>query len=688
MTKIRPDHLVRDAVVYVRQSTAIQVAQNLESQRRQYGLAERARQLGWTDVEVIDDDLGRSGAGARRPGFERLLATICEGRVGAVLSLEASRLARNGRDWHTLLEFCGLVGTLIIDEDGVYDSASANDRLLLGMKGTMSEMELSVFRQRSIEAMKQKARRGELFLTVAVGYVKAGGDRIEKDADRRVQEAIALVFRKFAELQTIRQVLVWCRQEKILLPALANGTAAGGIIWRLPVYPSVHHMLTNPVYAGAYAFGRRTARVTIENGRKRIVRSMQRDWRSWEILIRDHHEGYIAWSEFERNQQLIADNTNGKRFMSRGAVRSGEALLPGLLRCGRCGKKLHVRYGQTYRYECVGAFNQLAAARCITFGGMRLDRLLAKEVLDRLQPLGVEAALAVIEARSQQRSEKKGQLDLALQQARYEAARAQRQYDAADPENRLVASELERRWNERLAAVRDLELEIDRLDADKAPALTEADRERLMALGQDLIGAWESPGATPETRKKIIRTVIAEIIVDVVVGTLELIIHWQGGDHTRLAVKRSRPGQTRWTTDAEVVDLVRTLARQMPDETIAALLNRSGKTTGYGNSWTRGRICSLRRQYDIAIYRDGERAERGEVTLHEAATALALSQSTIRRLIAEGVLPAEQHCKGAPWIIRLADLGRDEIHRHADLRRSRRPPPDGRQQNLLDLSMT
>jgi DNA invertase Pin-like site-specific DNA recombinase len=280
MTKITAEHLVRDAIVYVRQSTATQVAQNLESQRRQYGLAERARQLGWSDIEVIDDDLGRSGAGARRPGFEKLLAAICESRVGAVLSLEASRLARNGRDWHTLLEFCGLVGTLIIDEDGVYDPASPNDRLLLGMKGTMSEMELSVFRQRSIEAMKQKARRGELFLTVAVGYVKAGGDRIEKDADRRVQQAITLVFRKFAELQTIRQVLVWCRQETILLPTLAEGATAERIIWRLPVYPTVHHMLTNPVYAGAYAFGRRTARVTIENGRKRVVRSMQRDWRA------------------------------------------------------------------------------------------------------------------------------------------------------------------------------------------------------------------------------------------------------------------------------------------------------------------------------------------------------------------------------------------------------------------------
>jgi excisionase family DNA binding protein len=689
MTKITPDHLARNAVVYVRQSTAFQVAQNLESQRRQYGLVQRARQLGWSDVEVIDDDLGKSGAGGRRPGFEKLLAAICEGRVGAVLSLEASRLARNGRDWHTLLEFCGLVGTLIIDEDGVYDAAAPNDRLLLGMKGTMSEMELSVFRQRSIEAMKQKARRGELFLTVAVGFVKAGGDHVEKDPDRRIQEAISLVFRKFAELQTIRQVLVWCRQENILLPSLVQERAAAErITWRLPVYPTVHHILTNPVYAGAYAFGRRTARVTIENGRKRVVRSMQRERRSWEVLICDHHEGYISWAEFERNQQLIADNANGKRFMSRGAVRRGEALLPGLFRCARCGKKLHVRYGQTHRYECVGAFNQLAAARCITFGGMRVDRVVAKEVLDRLQPLGVEAALSVIDARNQRRSEKRRQLELALQQARYEAARAQRQYDVADPENRLVTGELERRWNERLVAVRNLEAEIDRLDADGEPILTESDRERLMALGQDLVHAWESPGATSETRKKIIRTVISEIIVDIIGDSLALIIHWQGGDHTRLTVKKNRPGQTRWTTEADVVDLVRALARQMPDETIASVLNRSGKSTGYGNSWTRGRICSLRRQYHIAIYHEGERDDRGEVTLHEAAAALAISTTTIRRLIAEGILPATQHCKGAPWIIRRADLERDEIRRHADARRSRRPPPDADQKTLFNLSMT
>jgi DNA invertase Pin-like site-specific DNA recombinase len=247
MTKITPEHLARGAFVYVRQSTADQLLHNHESRRRQYGLADRARQLGWQEIVVIDDDLGRSGSGVSRPGFERLLAAICEGRAGAVFAIEASRLARNGRDWHTLIEFCGLVGTIIIDEDGVYEPRHPNDRLLLGMKGTMSELELSILRQRSLEALKQKARRGELFLTVAIGYVKVRHDRIAKDPDQRVREAVALVFSKFAEFQSIRQVHLWFRQERIALPAVSYTVAEGrSIVWKLPVYNTVHHILTNP----------------------------------------------------------------------------------------------------------------------------------------------------------------------------------------------------------------------------------------------------------------------------------------------------------------------------------------------------------------------------------------------------------------------------------------------------------
>jgi DNA invertase Pin-like site-specific DNA recombinase len=300
MNKITGEHLARSAFVYVRQSTAYQVVNNLESQRRQYGLVERARHLGWDDVQLVDDDLGRSGGGTVRPGFEKLLAAICEGRVGAVVSLEASRLARNGRDWHTLLEFCGLVGTLIVDEEAIYDPRSPNDRLLLGMKGTMSEMELSVLRQRSVEAMRQKARRGELHLNVAVGYVKTDDGRIEKDADRRVQDGILLVFRKFVELQTIRQVLLWFREDNVLVPSIVQGRGKRPIEWKAPVYHTLHHMLTNPVYAGSYAYGRRGTRVTIEAGRKRVTRdALRRNWREWEVLIHDHHEGYITWAELK-----------------------------------------------------------------------------------------------------------------------------------------------------------------------------------------------------------------------------------------------------------------------------------------------------------------------------------------------------------------------------------------------------
>jgi DNA invertase Pin-like site-specific DNA recombinase len=450
MTKITPEHLARRAFVYIRQSTTDQLLHNHESRRRQYALAERARALGWTDVTVIDSDLGRSGAGTQeRPGFERLLLAICEGCVGAVLSIAASRLSRNGRDWHTLLEFCGLVGCLLIDEDGIYDPRLVNDRLLLGMKGTMSEMELSLLRQRSVGALKAKAHRGELFLSVPVGYMKVRRDRIEKDPDLRVREAIGFVFRKFAELQSIRQVHLWLRQEQIVLPAAnyrvtGDGSAERRTIWKLPVYNTLHHILTNPIYAGAYAFGKTTSRVQLQNGRKRVLKGVRRDREQWEVLIVDHHEGYISWAEFERNQRLIADNAGNRGLMLRRAVNRGDLLLAGLLRCGHCGRKLHVAYsgtgGNVGRYNCQGAHLNHGTARCINFGSLRVDQAVSEEVLRLLQPLGIEAALLAIEARGKASTETCRQVELALQQARFEAERAQRQYDAIEPENRLVAA--------------------------------------------------------------------------------------------------------------------------------------------------------------------------------------------------------------------------------------------------------
>ena len=660
MNKITPEHLSRGAIIYVRQSTQDQLLHNHESRRRQYALAERARSFGFAEVEVIDDDLGRSGGGARRPGFERLLASICEGRAGMVLAIEASRLARNGRDWHTLLEFCGLVGCLLADEDGVYDARLPNDRLLLGMKGTMSEMELSMLRQRSVEALRQKARRGELFLNVPVGYVRIRHDRIAMDPDLRVREAIALVFRKFAEFQSVRQVHLWLRQEQIRMPAIEISEEGQRVVWKLPVYSSILRPLTNPIYGGAYAFGRTCSRVTVEAGRKRVRRGHRRDRSEWEVLIPEHHEGYVSWVEYERNQRLIADNAQGMGSMARGSVRRGDALLAGLLRCGHCGRRLHVSYSGTHgfcvRYNCRGAHINHGAERCISFGGLRVDAAVAAETLRLLAPLGIEAALRAIDAATKDAGEARRQVELALTQARYEANLARRQYDAVDPDNRLVASELERRWNDCLVEVRRLEERLAAIGTTQPEVVSPVEQDRLMTLGADLETVWQHPRATAETRKRILRTAIAEIVARLADSTIELAIHWQGGDHTRLSVPRNRTGQHRWRCDAAVDDMIRDLARQQPDQAIAATLNRAGVRTGRGNTWTQARVNSFRSAHGIAVHRPGEMTERGELTLEEAAERLDVSKMTVLRLIGSGMITARQVCKGAPWAIPAAQL--------------------------------
>jgi len=660
MSKITTEHLARGAYVYIRQSTADQLTHNHESRRRQYGLVDRACQLGWTTVEVIDDDLGRSGGGIARPGFERLLAAICEARVGAVLAIEVSRLARNGRDWHTLIEFCGLVGTIIVDEDGIYDPRRPNDRLLLGMKGTMSELELSLFRQRSQEALKQKARRGALVLGVAAGYVKVGRDRIEKNPDQRVRNALQFVFAKFAEFQSARQVHIWLRDEGIELPVKSRAGEARGVVWRLPAYNIVHNILTNPIYAGAYAFGRTTSKVSVEQGRKRVRRGVHRPMGEWDVLIKDHHEAYITWEEFERNQRVIANNATGKGSATvKGAVRRGELLLPGLLRCGHCGRKLHVSYsGKLGRYSCYGARTNHGTARCISISGLSIDAAVGTEVLRILKPLGTDAAVKAIETQTSETSAAQRQLELSLQQARYEAAHARRQYDAVDPANRLVAGELERRWNEALQAVHRIEGEIAAIVAAKPPPLGERERQQLMQLGPT--SSWPGRIQAPQplrasgycarrsTRSWCARK--AQVI--------NMVLHWQGGDHTALQVKLrlNAAGRPHWPLRGDTIALVRELARLMPDRQIARLLNRSGKPTGYGNGWTEQRVRGFRKHHDIEVYRDGEWAERGEITLDAAAQIIGVAKMTALRMIRTGDLNGRQACKGAPWVIKAEDV--------------------------------
>ncbi len=328
--KITPDHLRRMAVVYIRQSSPIQLTQNLESQRRQYGLVEHAKALGFNNVEVVDEDLGRSGSGlVERPGFQRVVTMVCAGHVGAILCIEASRLARNGRDWHHLIELCGLTNTLVTDPDGVYNPQLINDRLLLGLKGTMSEFELNLLRQRSLEAARQKARRGELQFCLPAGYCWTHHGKIEMEPDQRLRQAIVGVFSKFTELGSVRQALLWFRSEEISLPVATYTEFGRTIVWRLPVYGTLHTMLTNPIYAGVYAFGRRTTRIRILDGKATRTEGHAKSREEWMVLIREHHPGYISWDQYEHNQMVIAENAHSKSCSSRKAGRGGKSFMAG-----------------------------------------------------------------------------------------------------------------------------------------------------------------------------------------------------------------------------------------------------------------------------------------------------------------------------------------------------------------------
>jgi excisionase family DNA binding protein len=665
MSKITGDHLARSAYVYVRQSSMDQLLHNPESRRRQYALTTRAQGLGWDNVVVIDDDLGRSGGGTARPGFERLLSAICSGEVGAVFALEASRLARNGRDWHTLLEFCALVSSLIIDEDGVYDPRLVNDRLLLGMKGTFSELELSTLRQRSQEALRVKAARGDLHTTVAIGYRRSADDRLEQDPDRRIREALSLVFRKFREIGSVRQLVLWLRQERIELPTAVHGPQGRTARWRLPSYHAVHRLLTNPVYAGAYVFGRTVSRTRVEGGRKVITHGVTRRSEDWTVLIRDHHDGYISWEEYDRNRKIIAGNANMKGAMVAGAVRNGGALLVGLLRCGHCGRKFKVLHHskRDARYVCGSHVDPSSEKRCSAFSNMRIDAAVSTEVLRAISPLALEAALKVIADRNEASSERLRQSEFALEQARYEAKHARRQYDAVDPDNRLVASELERRWNECLATVARLEDQIQSLRNQEPSPIDDKERMALMALAGDLPTLWNDAGASIETRKRILRSVLKEIIVTTEVGRLRLVMHWQGGGHTQLEVLKNRSGQNRFKTDATTKQLVCELARLLPDHSIVPVLNRLGLRSARGLTWTQLRVRNFRSVHQIPVYREGERAERHELILGEAASRLGVSKMTVVRLVRDGLLPARQVCAGAPYVIREDDLARPAILR-------------------------
>jgi DNA invertase Pin-like site-specific DNA recombinase len=660
MNKITADHLARRACVYIRQSTPGQVQHNLESQRRQYALVDRARALGWQDIDVIDNDLGISGSGTHRPGFERLLRALCDGQVGAVFSIEASRLARNGRDWHTLLEFCSVVGALLIDAEALYDPRLTNDRLLLGMKGTISEMEVASFRERAHAALLQKAQRGALIRRVPIGYVKGSDDRIEKDPDARVGSSLALIFRKFAELGSVRQVYFWLDRQQIQLPVVRGPEQVREIVWQPARYHAVLSVLNNPVYAGAYAYGRSKTIVRLEKGQKRVRRQVQRRREDWAVLILDHHEGYIGWDVYQSNQTMIAHNDNARGNAVRGPVKHGEALLAGLLRCGHCGAKLLAQYPapRVIRYQCSGYLLNRDHACCVMFGGLRADRLVSEQLMQSLAPFGIEAAMEAIESLQGAGDERIQQKTLALEQARYEVTRTRRQYDAVDPANRLVAAELERRWNQALTTEAQLEAELVTLQQGREQPLTATQKRELLSFARDLPMLWDDSHSLPEHKKRLLRIALKEIIATCEGETIRLILHWQGGDHTQVEFEKIRTGRHRYITGDDLVEIVRKLARIEPDPRIASILNRNQRRTAHGQSWTAKRICSLRNNHAIPVYREGERQARGEMSVSEGAAALCVTPTTVLRLIRLKQLPATQACMGAPWILCNADVER------------------------------
>ncbi len=684
MTKITADHLARRACVYVRQSTPDQVQHNLESQRRQYALVDRAHALGWKDVDVIDDDLGISGSGTRRPGFERLLCALCEGQIGAVFSIEASRLARNGRDWHTLLDLCSVAGALLIDAEAVYDPALTNDRLLLGMKGTISEMEVASFRERAQAAILQKARRGALVRRVPIGYVKGSDDRIEKDPDARINSSIDLIFRKFAELNSVRQVFFWFDQQQIQLPIARGPEEVRQIVWQSARYHAVLSVLKNPAYAGVYAYGRSKTTVRLDAGYKRIRRQKQQRREDWAVLILDHHESYIGWDVYQNNQAMIANNDNARGSAVRGAIRQGEALLAGLLRCGHCGAKLLAQYPSpgVIRYQCSGYLLNRDQACCVMFGGLRADRSVSEHLMRSLEPIAIEAAMEAIESLQGARDERTRQKALALEQARYEVTRARHQYDAVDPQNRLVAAELERRWNQALNTAMQLEAECVTLQQSRQCPLTDTQKRDLLCLARDLPGLWNDPQGLPEHKKRLLRIALKEIIVTCEGETIRLVLHWQGGDHTQVEFEKIRTGRHRFVTDDDLVEIVRKLARIQPDARIASILNRNQRRTVHGKIWTTKSICSLRNNHSIPVYGEGERQARNEMSVSEAALALGVTQTTVLRLIQMKQLLATQACTGAPWV-----LCRGDVERCVDDRKHPETPPTADlNQLILDIS--
>lgn len=644
-SKIRADHLKRDAFLYVRQSSLRQVLHNTESTKRQYALRQRAVALGWPldRVVVIDEDLGQSASGATtRTGFERLVAEVGIGRAGIVLGLEVSRLARSSTEWHRLLEICALTDTLILDEDGIYDPSHFNDRLLLGLKGTMSEAELHVLRARLQGGILNKARRGELKMSLPTGLVYDAADRVVRDPDRRVHDAVQLFFQVFERTSSASATMKYFRKEGLLFPTrLRSGPRSGEVIFTPLVHSRARSMLHNPRYAGAFVYGRTRTRQRPDGSRR--LECVPRE--DWQIVIRDVHEGYISWATYEKNVRQLRENCQAHGSdRRRSPPREGPALLQGIVLCGLCGNRMTVRYhtragGQKEpSYVCQSARVQRGEPVCQQVPGAELDIAVGRLLVEAVTPLSLEVALAVgdeLRARSEEVDRLRRQH---VERARYEAELAERRYRRVDPNHRLVADALEADWNEKLRALSDAQETYERQRLADQAVLGESQREEILDLATDFPRLWQDPRTSHRDKKRMARLLVEDVTL-IKGSQLTAHVRFKGGATRTLTLPLPRTAAQRRRTDPAVVERIDSLLDEHTEEEIAEVLNSERLRTGEGLSFNRDRVLGIRRSYDLRT-RYTRLRERGLLTADEMAVQLDLAPQRVRIWRASGLLKA------------------------------------------------